>query len=255
MIAMEVVVKLLQLSCRDGPGGPAAATSRIWILLLQPLDEVCDVLLQTRPCQTPVAEAVHHHGDQATNGYMKATGAGLELHGTGVQVRQQSCIASNGKQGPNDEWQAKHPHAQHGMLVLHLNMSSGRVMVVAHRCAVQVQQEQLVMRQALHLEVKALRVQSRVTRATEVDGGALSPEEVVVPMRLHLDTLQIFAFFRKTRRSSPQLTARLCGSFFLSLLTWQVGSQGDISDDDRQAKDHRGKVEGQCPTNNSQQHW
>lgn len=141
------------------------------------------------------------------------------------------------------------------MLVLHLQMPSGRVMVDAHRCAVQVQQEQLVMRQALHLEVKALSVQSRVTRATEVDGGTLSPEEVVVPMRLHLDALQIFAFLRKARRSSTQLAARFCCSFFLSLLTGQIWSQGDISDNDRQAEDHGCKVEGQCPTNNSQQHW
>ena len=50
-----------------------------------------------------------------------------------------------------------------------------------------------------------------------------------------------------------QIYPEVLVSFFLSLLTWQVGSQGDISDDDRQAKDHRGKVEGQCPTNNSQQ--
>ena len=42
-------------------------------------------------------------------------------------------------------------------------------------------------------------------------------------------------------------------SFFLSLLTGQIWSQGDISDNDRQAKDHGCKVEGQCPTNNSQQ--
>ena len=42
-------------------------------------------------------------------------------------------------------------------------------------------------------------------------------------------------------------------SFFLSLLTGQIWSQGDISDNDRQAEDHGCKVEGQCPTNNSQQ--
>lgn len=104
MIAMEVVVKLLQLSCSDGPGRPAAATSWIWILLLQPLDEVSDVLLQTRPRQILVAEAVHYHGDEATDGHMKATGAWKKLHGTAVQVRQQSCIGTDGKQGPNDEW-------------------------------------------------------------------------------------------------------------------------------------------------------
>ena len=49
VIAVEVVVELFQLSSGDGPAGPAAAAGRVWVLHLEPLDEIPDVLQAATP--------------------------------------------------------------------------------------------------------------------------------------------------------------------------------------------------------------
>mmetsp|Transcript_37222 Transcript_37222/g.88896 ORF Transcript_37222/g.88896 Transcript_37222/m.88896 type:complete len:216 (+) Transcript_37222:1052-1699(+) len=111
VVPVEEVIKLLQLSCRDGPRRPSAAAGWVGILALQPLDEVQDVLLEPRSREVAVPEAVQQDGDEAADGHVKAASARHELLVAAVQIRHQTCVASNRQQGPNDEGQAQHPHA------------------------------------------------------------------------------------------------------------------------------------------------